>query len=115
MVSKRVKRVKKVNKSKKLQKGGVGFSFNLQPNCRIGGLPERVSTSDCPSGSITDPCNIKKAYGQSCNTVQNGGKKSKKSMNKRSMNKRSMNKKSMNKKSMNKKGKKSNKTLSKRK
>ena len=110
MVSKRVKRVKKVNKSKKLQKGGVGFSFNLQPNCRIGGLPERVSTSDCPSGSITDPCNIKKAYGQSCNTVQNGGKKSKKSMNKRSMNKRSMNKKSMNKK-----GKKSNKTLSKRK
>ena len=69
-------------KNKRSQKGGVGFTFNLKSNCRIGGLPERNTTSDCPSGSIFDPCNIKKAYGQTCSS-QNGGKRNyKKNMKK---------------------------------
>ncbi len=30
------------------QKGGVGLKLDVAKNCKIGGLPEVVATSDCP-------------------------------------------------------------------
>jgi hypothetical protein len=56
--------------SKKVQKGGVGFTFDN--GCRVGGLPARVATSDCPNVGPLSSCHIKAAYGQSC-TGQVGG------------------------------------------
>ena len=42
------RRMKKI----KTQRGGVGHSLNLKENCKIGGLPERVRTSDCPPDQV---------------------------------------------------------------
>lgn len=42
--------VKKTQSRKRrtAQKGGVGYKLDVLKNCKIGGLPEVVATSDCP-------------------------------------------------------------------
>jgi hypothetical protein len=42
--------VKKTQSRKRrtTQKGGVGYKLDVLKNCKIGGLPEVVATSDCP-------------------------------------------------------------------
>lgn len=71
---------RKVRKGlRRTQRGGVGFTFDH--NCRVGGLPARVATSECPNIGPLDSCSIKAAYGQSCNR-QIGGKRKLKSSKK---------------------------------
>lgn len=48
---------------KRIQRGGVGYSLDVFKNCKIGGLPEVVATSDCPSMGPGDPGFAKALYG----------------------------------------------------
>tara|TARA_Y100000591_G_C21706574_1_gene631135 strand:+ start:256 stop:627 length:372 start_codon:yes stop_codon:yes gene_type:complete len=64
-------------KLRKNQRGGVGFSFDH--GCKVGGLPARVATNDCPSVGPLDSCHIKALYGNSCSRQAGGARKSKRS------------------------------------
>jgi hypothetical protein len=61
-------------KLRKNQRGGVGFSFDH--GCKVGGLPARVATNDCPSVGPLDSCHIKALYGNSCSRQAGGARKS---------------------------------------
>ena len=75
--SKSKKNMKRLSKSsRKLQRGGVGFTFDH--GCKVGGLPARVALSDCPNVGPLDSCHIKAMYGQSCKRQMGGSRKSRK-------------------------------------
>lgn len=54
------KQTKKLHAS---QVGGVGFKLDVFKNCKIGGLPEVVATSDCPSVGPGDSNFAQALYG----------------------------------------------------
>ena len=58
---------RRISKTKKRQqRGGVGYSLDVtKKNCKIGGLPEVVATSDCPSLGPGDPGFAQALYGGS--------------------------------------------------
>jgi len=75
----------KTNKKNKLQKGGVGFASDIS-SCKIGGLPEIIPTSDCPSGFGPSSKDFAQAlYGDSLTSKKSqlGGKKKKEKKYKR--------------------------------
>lgn len=79
MVSKNKRKMKNMSRkrvSRKNQKGGVAYTFDH--SCRVGGLPSRVSISECPNKGPLDPCHMKQMYGQSCKQA-GGSKRSNKS------------------------------------
>ena len=47
------------------QKGGVGYKLDVFKNCKIGGLPEVVATSDCPPVGPGDSHFAQALYGGS--------------------------------------------------
>lgn len=47
------------------QKGGVGYKLDVFKNCKIGGLPEVVATSDCPAVGPGNPNFAQALYGGS--------------------------------------------------
>ena len=59
--------------SQKVQRGGVGFT--IDHGCKVGGLPARVATSDCPNVGPLSSCHIKAAYGQSCSGQVGGARR----------------------------------------
>lgn len=52
-------------KDKANQKGGVGYKLDVLKNCKIGGLPEVVATSDCPPVGPGDSHFAQALYGGS--------------------------------------------------
>ena len=93
--------------SKKVQRGGVGFTFDN--GCKVGGLPARVATSDCPNVGPLSSCHIKAAYGQSCTGQVGGAKKNNKVRKSSKYNRSSKSRKSSKSKKSN-KSRKSNKS-----
>lgn len=52
-------------KRKGSQRGGVGYKLDVFKNCKIGGLPEVVATSDCPPVGPGDSNFAQALYGGS--------------------------------------------------
>jgi hypothetical protein len=52
-------------KNNSKQHGGVGYTLDVFKNCKIGGLPEVVATSDCPAVGPGDSKFAQALYGGS--------------------------------------------------
>ena len=89
--------------SKKVQRGGVGFTFDH--GCRVGGLPARVATSDCPNVGPLSSCHLKAAYGQSCAGQKGGARRTSKSNKSRKSSKSNKSRKTNKSRKSNKSGK----------
>jgi hypothetical protein len=75
----------KTAKARKLQRGGVGFKYEVGA-CPIGGRPPVVATSDCPGVGPGSADFANALYG--LNSEQVGGKRKKNSKSKRNLMKR---------------------------
>lgn len=76
----------KKNLSKKrrtTQKGGVGYKLDVLKNCKIGGLPEVVATSDCPPVGPGDSNFAQALYGGSKRKTRRAKKLSRRQTKKR--------------------------------
>lgn len=69
------------------QKGGVGYKLDVFKNCKIGGLPEVVATSDCPPVGPGDSHFAQALYGGSKRKTRRSKLKSRRQTKKRSIRK----------------------------